>query len=38
MGRELTDEEKKEYDRLTENIEQIQLRLEELAAPFGSEI
>ena len=33
MGRELTDEEKKEYDRLTENIEQMQLRLEELTAP-----
>lgn len=33
MGRELTDEEKKEYDRLTEKIEQMQLRLEELATP-----
>jgi len=30
MGRELTEEEKQEYDRLTENIEQMQLRLEEL--------
>lgn len=33
MGRELTDDEKQEYDRLTENIEQMQLRLEELTAP-----
>lgn len=30
MARELTEEEKQEYDRLTENIEQMQLRLEEL--------
>ena len=30
MAREMTDEEKREYDRLTENIEQLRLRLDEL--------
>lgn len=33
MARELTDDEKKEYDRLTESMEQMRLRLEELTAP-----
>lgn len=33
MGRELTEEEKREYDRLTESMEQMRLRLEELEAP-----
>lgn len=32
MAREMTDEEKKEYDLLTANMEQISLRLEELTA------
>ena len=32
MGRELTDAEKKEYDRLTKNMEQMRLRLEALDA------
>ena len=33
MGREMTDEEKREYDQLTANMEQMKLRLEELTAP-----
>lgn len=33
MGREMTDEEKIEYNQLTANMEQMRLRLEELAAP-----
>ncbi len=33
MGREMTDAEKREYDRLSENMEQMRLRLEELKAP-----
>ena len=32
MAREMTDEEKMEYDRLTANMEQMQLRLDELMA------
>ena len=32
MAREMTDEEKKEYDLLTANMEQMQLRLDELMA------
>ena len=32
MAREMTDEEKKEYDLLTANMEQMQLRLDELTA------
>ena len=32
MAREMTDEEKKEYDRLTAHMEQMQLRLDELMA------
>ena len=32
MAREMTDEEKKEYDRLTAHMEQMQLRLDELTA------
>ena len=32
MAREMTDEEKLEYDRLTANMEQMQLRLDELTA------
>lgn len=32
MAREMTDEEKIEYDRLTANMEQMQLRLDELTA------
>ena len=32
MAREMTDEEKMEYDRLTANMEQMQLRLDELTA------
>ncbi|MEE3314992.1 MAG: recombinase family protein [Treponema sp.] len=32
MGREMTDEEKREYDQLTANMEQMRLRLEELEA------
>ena len=32
MARELTEEEKQEYDQLTENMEQMRLRLEELDA------
>lgn len=33
MGREMTDDEKREYDQLTANMEQMKLRLEELTAP-----
>lgn len=33
MGREMTDEEKREYDQLTANMEQMRLRLEELTEP-----
>ena len=32
MARELTDEEKREYDQITENMEQLKLRLDELTA------
>ena len=32
MAREMTDEEKQEYDQLTANMEQMKLRLEELTA------
>lgn len=32
MGREMTDEEKREYDQLTANMKQMRLRLEELEA------
>lgn len=32
MAREMTDDEKREYDRLTESMEQMRLRLEELDA------
>ena len=32
MAREMTDEEKKEYDLLTANMEQMQFRLDELMA------
>ena len=32
MAREMTDEEKMEYDRLTANMEQMRLRLDELTA------
>ena len=32
MVREMTDEEKMEYDRLTANMEQMRLRLDELTA------
>ena len=32
MARAMTDEEKREYDRLTANMEQMRLRLDELTA------
>ena len=32
MAREMTEEEKREYDRLTANMEQLRLRLDELTA------